>query len=93
MYIHVCIFMCIFYIFYIEFVKMRYHKEEQLNIDTEGCYVSSPAPLPVPPSAFSSLVRSPVTCLTPESNFCDTFEWKARVDFQPHSVSVKQFAK
>ena len=31
--------------------------------------------------------------LTPESNFCDTFEWKARVDFQPHSVSVKQFAK
>ena len=40
----------------------QYHKEEQLNIDTEGCYVSSPAPLPVPLSAFSSLVRSPVTC-------------------------------
>ena len=31
--------------------------------------------------------------LIPESNFCDTFEWKARVDFQAHSVSVKQFAK
>ena len=31
--------------------------------------------------------------LTPESNFCDTFEWKARIDFKHHSVSVKQFAK
>ena len=34
MYIHVCIFMCIFYIFYIEFVKMRYHKQSYVQCRT-----------------------------------------------------------